>query len=116
MIRALNGLLMKAKDIQLVRDATMGRGDSTVEISHLFFPDETLIFCQSEESILSHLRCVLLSFQVVSGFNINLKKSELVRIGDKRDEVQLAGVDGVQNCQPFDQISRGSIGGQVRRH
>lgn len=36
-----------------------------------------------------HLRCLLLCFQVVFGSNINLKKFEMVCIGDRRDETKL---------------------------
>lgn len=77
-MKALNGLMIKAKDLQLVREVSVGRGDNTVEISHLFFADDTLIFYHSDVRILLDLRCVILCFQAVSGLNINLNKSELV--------------------------------------
>lgn len=41
-----------------------------------------------------HLKCILLCFQLISGLKINLRKSELVRIGDRSDEKTLAGVLG----------------------
>lgn len=45
-----------------------------------------------------NLRFVLLCFQVVSRLNISLKKSEMMQIVDKRDEENLIGVFGMQNC------------------
>lgn len=62
----------------------MERGDHEIQISHLFSADDTLIFYQPEEKRLLKLRCVFLCFQAVSGLNVYLKMSELVRIGDKR--------------------------------
>lgn len=43
-----------------------------------------------------HLCCVLLCFQADSGPKINLNKSELVRICDRRDENELAEVFGCE--------------------
>lgn len=57
----------------------------TLRVSHLFFADDTLIFCQPYVRNLLHLRCVLLCFQGVSGLKINLQQSELVRVGEDRD-------------------------------
>lgn len=56
------------------------------------FADDTLLFCEPSERALLNVRCILSSFlvnisyfreknfQVVSGFNINLAKSELIRL------------------------------------
>lgn len=86
--------MARATDLQLLRGATMERDDNVVQVSHFFFADNTLIFCQPEVRNLIHLRCVLLCFQTVSGLNINLSKSELVRTGDIRDENYLANIMG----------------------
>lgn len=40
-----------------------------------------MIFCQLDMEIVMNLRAILLCFQAVSGLNINLEKSEMVRIG-----------------------------------
>lgn len=45
-----------------------------------------------------NFRCVILCFQVVSGLNINLNKSELVKLADKGDKNRLATVLG---CKPM---------------
>lgn len=58
----------------------VGKGDNKVEISHLFFVDDTLVFCQPHERMILNLKCVLLSFQAVYGLNIELNKSELVKL------------------------------------
>lgn len=65
-----------------------------VKVSHLFFADDALIFCELDISSLLHLRCILLCFQLVSCLGINMRKMEMVSIGDGRDELNLAGVLG----------------------
>lgn len=72
----------------------IGRGDEEMEISYLFFVDETFLFCYLKKQFLLHLKCILLCFQDVSGLNINLDKTELVKLGDKGDECGLAKVLG----------------------
>lgn len=42
---ALNGMMEQAKHLQLIKGVKVGRGDDAIEISHLFFADDTL-FCQ----------------------------------------------------------------------
>lgn len=102
MMEALHGLVERAKELELLRGIEVGKSDRKIEISHFFFTDDTVIFCQPDEKMLMNLRCVLLCFQAVSGLNSNIQKSELVRIGDTRDEKQLVGVLGCKAVKlPF---------------
>lgn len=66
-IEALSRLLERAREVELVKGVKVGRGDRQIELSHLCFADDTLIFCQPEERIILQLRCILLCFQTVSG-------------------------------------------------
>lgn len=59
----------------------VGDGERVEEITHLFFVDDTLLFYELNERFLLNIRCILLSFQAVLCLNINLAKSELVRLG-----------------------------------
>lgn len=70
-----------------------------MEISHLFSSDDTLIFCQPDEEMILNLRCVLLCFQAVLGSNINLNKSELVKLGNRGDGDSLVAVLGCKAAQ-----------------
>lgn len=58
----------------------MGGVDHGIDISHLFFTDDNLIFFQPEVRMILKLRCVLLCFQAVSGLKINVNKSDMVKI------------------------------------
>jgi hypothetical protein len=62
-----------------------------VEVSHLLFADDTLIFCGADASQISHMGALLVCFEVVSGLKVNLSKSTLVPVGSLDDVDQLAG-------------------------
>ena len=51
------------------------RNDAGVEISHLFFADDTLIFCNANKENLEYLSWVFMWFEACLGLKINLKKS-----------------------------------------
>lgn len=72
----------------------MGDGETAVEITHLFFADDTVIFCKPNKSELLNLICILTCFQVVSNLSINLPKFELVRLGNENNSTSLARVLG----------------------
>jgi hypothetical protein len=68
--------------------------NGVINISHLLFADDALVFCGASPEHLLYLRMFLLSFEAVSGLKINLDKSVLVPVGlvDNMDE--LAGILG----------------------
>lgn len=87
-------MLPKARELNLFRDLCVGAGDIREEVTHLLFVDDVLLPCVSEKEPLLNLRCVLMGFQAVSGPNINLVKSELVRLGMEEDLARMASVLG----------------------
>ena len=58
-----------------------GRSEEVVQISHLLFVDDTLVFCQASQDQLTYLSWLLMWFEAVSGLRINLEKSELIPVG-----------------------------------
>ena len=63
-----------------------------VEVSYLFFADDTLIFCDVGKESLEYLSWVFLWFEACSGLKINMEKSELIYVGD------------VQNVEEYDEV------------
>lgn len=106
-MESLNGLLVRANNLLLLRGVSVGRGDNSMVVTHLFFADDTLIFCKPDLKNLLHLRCILLCFQAVSGLKINLNKSELARIGGSGDAGPFARILGCKEVKfPFKYLGK----------
>ena len=57
-----------------------GKSGEGVQISHLLFADDTLVFCQANQDQMTYLSWLLMWFEVVSELRINLEKSELIPV------------------------------------
>lgn len=57
-------------------------GEGAYRVSHLYFANDTIIFCDANESQIGYLRCILHCFEAMSGLKINLTKSEMFRLGE----------------------------------
>ncbi|KAJ9683301.1 hypothetical protein PVL29_019053 [Vitis rotundifolia] len=68
------------------------RGDrrSPLNISHLFFADDTIVFCEANKEHLTHLSWILFWFEAASGLRINLAKSEIIQVGEVVEIEELA--------------------------
>jgi hypothetical protein len=62
-----------------------------MEVSHLLFADDTLVFCGADANQISYLGALLVCFEAVSGLKVNLTKSSLIPVGSLDDAEQLAG-------------------------
>ncbi|RVW53156.1 putative ribonuclease H protein [Vitis vinifera] len=65
-------------------------GRTALNISHLFFADDTIVFCEANKDHLSHLSWILFWFEAASGLKINLGKSEIIPVGEVDDIEELA--------------------------
>ena len=65
--------------MQLFKGVTVG--SNGIQISHLQFADDTLIFCEAKEQYLLRIKEVLLSFQSFSGLVVNYHKFGLIVLG-----------------------------------
>jgi hypothetical protein len=74
--------------------AVGSRSNRVINVSHLLFADDTLVFCGASPDHLLYLRMLLLSFEAVSGLKINLDKSVLVPVGIVDNMDDLAGILG----------------------
>jgi len=68
--------------------------NEVINISHLLFANDTLVFCGASPDHLLYLRMLLLSFEAVSGLKINLDKSVLVPMSLMDNMDDLVGILG----------------------
>ncbi|KAJ9698913.1 hypothetical protein PVL29_007804 [Vitis rotundifolia] len=59
-----------------------GEGRMDLNVSHLLFADDTIIFCEAKKENLTYLSWILAWFEVASRLRINLAKSELIPVGE----------------------------------
>ncbi|RVW46326.1 LINE-1 reverse transcriptase-like [Vitis vinifera] len=67
-----------------------GRGGLVMEVSHLLFADDTIIFCEAKKEYLTSLSWILAWFEAASGLRINLAKSVLIPIGEVEEIEEMA--------------------------
>ena len=67
-----------------------GKKGEGVQITHLLFADDTLVFCEAKEDQLTHLCWLLMWFEALSGLKVNMEKSELIPIGRVENVGELA--------------------------
>lgn len=74
-------MLDEAKQLQQIKGYDIGR-DKTVNISHLLYADDTLIFCEADREQILYLNLALLILETVSGLHINMLKSVIYPINE----------------------------------
>ena len=58
-----------------------GRGGDGIQISHLLFVDDILVFCEASQDQMAYLSWLLTWFEAILGLRINLNKSEILLMG-----------------------------------
>ena len=81
-MEVFSSFLKRAMDGGFMSDCRVkGRSEEGVQISHLLFVDDTLVFYQASQDHLTYLSWLLMWFEAVLGLRINLEKSELIPVG-----------------------------------
>ena len=68
-VEGLNALFRKAESIEMLRGVNFGM--ESVNVSHLQFVDDTILFLQPKEEYLMNARRILRCFELASGLRIN---------------------------------------------
>ena len=64
----------------------MNRNSVELQINHLLFVDDTLVFYKDLRDQMAHLSWILLWFEAISGLSINLEKSFIMLV-DRVDDI-----------------------------
>ncbi|RVW51028.1 hypothetical protein CK203_077618 [Vitis vinifera] len=85
-MEVLSALIRKVIDGGFISDCRIqGRGGMEMNVSHLLFVDDTIIFCEARKEHLTSLSWILAWFEAASGIRINLAKSKLIKVGEVED-------------------------------
>ena len=76
------------------------RNGVTMNISHLLFADNTLVFYKDFEEQMVFLSWILLCFEALSGLRVNLEKSVILPVGDVENIDKLLACELVVEWDP----------------
>ncbi|XP_047267599.1 uncharacterized protein LOC124898027 [Capsicum annuum] len=98
-MEGLNNMIKMGRENECLRGfevATSPTSNSTgnMEVTHLQYADNMLIFCDADERQLLILRLALVLFEGVSRLHINWRKSQLYPINEVSNMVDLSGILG----------------------
>lgn len=92
---ALHVLVEKTKQVRLLTDYSIEH--SSVEVNHLKFADDTIVFCGSTIDEVDSLKVILRWFELMSRLKINYDKSEMV--GIRTDANMLNAMTNAFGCK-----------------
>ena len=92
-MEVLSRLLKKTEECNLIQGFHVGAVNSVgMHISHLFFADDTILFCDASREQLLSIRFVLSCFQAFTGLKVNGGKSKIVPVGEVNNLDALANI------------------------
>ena len=96
-MEAFNRMVKASIDHSLFSGFAVGaRWSKQVHISHIFFADDTLVFCGASLDQVHAIGNLLTYFELVSRLKVNLAKSVLVQVGEVSNIGVLAEVLGCE--------------------
>ncbi|RVW54974.1 hypothetical protein CK203_096317 [Vitis vinifera] len=94
-MEALSYFLRRAREGDFLTGFKVnGRGGEGLEVTHLLFAYDTLLFCEASHTQLTYSSWLLMWFEAISGLKINLTKCELIPVGRAENLDELALVLG----------------------
>ena len=92
-MEVLSRILKKTDENNLIQGFHVGVVNSVgVRISHLFFANDTILFCDASREQLLSIRLVLSCFRAFTGLKVNIGKSEIVLVGEVNNLDALANI------------------------
>ena len=92
-MEVLSHILKKTKEGGLIQGFHVGPINSTgIRISHLLFAVDTILFCDASREQMLSIRLVLTCFQAFTSLKVNVRKSEIVPIGEVSNIQTLADI------------------------
>ncbi|CAN1781905.1 Putative ribonuclease H protein At1g65750 [Linum perenne] len=74
----------------------MNEREMSGKVNHILYADDTLVFCDAEESQVRYLLAGLICFECISGLKINIHKSTMFAVGEVVNASYLAEVFGCE--------------------
>ena len=94
-MEGLNDMLKIAQEKSWLRGFRVSsRVGADLEITHLQYADDTLVFCDANQNQLKILRVIFVLFEAISGLHINWNKSFLYPVNEVPDLPSLARILG----------------------
>ncbi|XP_028101309.1 uncharacterized protein LOC114300656, partial [Camellia sinensis] len=84
-VEGLDILLSRAKELGLIRGVNIG--SEGLNLSHLQFVDDTILFCEADWVEVTNVKRILRCFEVVFGLKINYHKSAISGVGIEEESV-----------------------------
>lgn len=90
-------------------------GKDGIEVSHIQFADDTLLFSDGSSKMIENWKVFLSFYEKASGMSINMEKSSIIGLNMDEGEVQeMAGLMGCKaDCLPFSYLGV-TVGGRPR--
>ena len=100
-MEGLNNMIKVARENECIRSFEVATTQTSIsndnmEVTHLQYADNTLIFCDANEGHLLVLRSILLLFEGVPGLHINWRKSQLYPINNVSNMDKLSWILGAE--------------------
>ena len=94
-MEVLSVLITRAIEGGFIHGCRIWRGrEQAINITHLLFADDTILFCEAKKEALLHLGWILFWFEAASGLKINLDKSMVIPVGEVEGVLEMAAEIG----------------------
>lgn len=113
---ALSAMLLEAERSQAITGVPIAKG--RVRLNHLFFADDSLLFCKANTSEWNRLKAVLSHYELASGQRLNIEKTSIffsknTPLTARTQILQASGVQASNNFEKY--LGLPAVVGRSRR-